>query len=230
MQIVYFLLTLNIFVVLTDYVCYNESAEGIAIRSASPLITRLNRRKHTEEDDTMTFNFKYEKGAKVYGDTRAYTEKRLSKLDRYFRSDSDASVTFNEKRGIKSVEVTIKHGTMLFRAETSDQDYNVAVDRAVDALVRQIHKNKTKLEKRLRQGAFDAAEVDAEPVPDTVEDELDIVRTKRFALKPMTPEDAVLQMNMLGHQFYVFRDSTRNEAIEVVYLRKDGGYGLIETE
>ena len=176
----------------------------------------------------MTFNFKYEKGAKVYGDTRAYAEKLLSKLDRYFRSDSDALVSFDEKHGIKSVEVTIKHGTMIFRAETSASDYNVAVDRAVDALVRQIHKNKTRLEKRLRQGAFETPAPELEE--DASEDELNIVRTKHFALKPMTPEDAVLQMNMLNHQFYVFRDSTRNEEIEVVYLRKDGSYGLIETE
>ena len=177
----------------------------------------------------MTFNFKYEKGAKVYGDTRAYAEKRLSKLDRYFRNDSDALVMFDEQRGVKSVEVTIKHGTMIFRAETSAPDYNIAVDRAVDALVRQIHKNKTRLEKRLRQGAFEVPEPELDD--DTAsEDELNIVRTKHFALKPMTPEDAVLQMNMLNHQFYVFRDSTRNEEIEVVYLRNDGSYGLIETE
>ncbi len=181
----------------------------------------------------MKFTFKNDKGARVYGDTRDYAEKRLSKLDRYFRKDTDATVYFSEKRGVKNVEVTIKHDSMIFRVETNGPDYNTAIDSSVSALVRQIHKNKTRLEKRLRQGAFDpdrlADEEDgaSAPVP---EEELNIIRTKHFALKPMTPEDAVLQMNMLGHRFYVFRDSTQGEAIEVVYLRSDGNYGLIETE
>ncbi len=176
----------------------------------------------------MTFTFRTKRGADITEKNKAYAEKRLSKLERYFKQDSEAHILYEEMKDCKRAEITIKHGSMLFRAVTTAPDFGGTVDKAVDILVRQIHKNKTRLEKRLRQGAFDApAELEDELV---AEDELDIIRKKHFQLKPMTPEDAILQMNMLGHLFYVFSDSSNDETISVVYRRNDGGYGLIETE
>ncbi len=164
-------------------------------------------------------------------DVKAYAEKKLSKLDKYFRSDAEASITARTERGHACLEVTVKSGGMLMRAACRDTDVFRAIDDAETTIDRQIRKNKTRLEKRLRDGAFDRiipdSEVDSfEPVEE--EQEFDIVRTKRFSVKPMTVEEAVLQMNLLGHEFFVFKNAADNERFSVVYKRHDGGYGLIE--
>ena len=115
---------------------------------------------------------------------------------------------------------------MIYRAEETDRDEFAAIDNVVDVIERQIRKNKTRLEKKLRETAFTApAEIDdAEE-----ETEFKIVKTKKYAVKPMSPDEAILQMNLLGHEFFLFKNSNTDEN-NIVYKRHDGNYGLIETE
>lgn len=163
---------------------------------------------------------------------RAYAEKKLSKLDKYFRNDAVAHVTAGMERGRHWLEVTVKHDNMYFRAAEKCDDMYHAIDSVEATIDRQIRKNKTRLEKRLREGAFEKElTLGTSPADDAVEEEkeFDIVRTKRFSVKPMTVEEAILQMNLLGHTFFVFK-SMDDEIFSVVYRRKDGGYGLIEND
>ena len=163
---------------------------------------------------------------------KAYAEKRISKLERYFREeDTNAFVTFAvEKDHLCSVELTIRGGSTLFRAQTEapDGDMRGAIDAAVGYIERQILKNKTRLAKRLRTDAFPPP-APADDFEIAEEKEFNIVRTKRFAVKPMSAEEAILQMNLLHHDFFVFRDS-ENDCLSIVYQRKAGGYGLIVTD
>jgi putative sigma-54 modulation protein len=160
-----------------------------------------------------------------------YAEKRISKLDRYFReADASASVTFAvEKDHLCTVEITIRGGGTLLRAQTEapDGDMRGAIDAAVGYIERQILKNKTRLAKRLRSEGFPAS-TPADDFEVTEEKEFDIVRTKRFSVKPMSAEEAILQMNLLDHNFFVFRNA-EDDSLSIVYQRKNGGYGLIET-
>lgn len=163
---------------------------------------------------------------------KAYAEKRIAKLERYFRGeDTSAFVTFSvEKDSLCTVEITIRDGSTLLRAqaEEPDGDMRGAIDAAVGYIERQILKNKTRLSKRLRSEAFPVPEI-ADDFSVVEEKEFEIVRTKRFAVKPMSPEEAILQMNLLGHDFFVFRNSD-DDSISIVYQRKSGGYGLIVTD
>lgn len=161
-------------------------------------------------------------------DIKAYAEKKLSKLDKYFRSDAEASITARTERGHCCLEVTVRSGGILMRAACRDTDVFRAIDDAENTIDRQIRKNKTRLERRLRDGAFDktAPGFDADSVEE--EREFDIVRTKRFSVKPMTVEEAILQMNLLNHEFFVFKNANDDERFSVVYKRRDNGYGLIE--
>ena len=161
---------------------------------------------------------------------KAYAEKKIGKLDKYFRSEPEATVTFSvEKKNRCVVEVMLRSpdGTM-FRAvaEDPDGDMRGAIDSCEQQIDRKIRKNKTRLAKNLRDGSI-KAEV---PEEFDLQEERDfrIVRTKRFAVKPMSVEEAILQMNLLGHSFFVFRD-VDTESVNIVYQRKDEGYGLIET-
>jgi len=159
-----------------------------------------------------------------------YAEKKISKLDRYFREEPAAFVTFSvEKTHLCSAEITIRSGNTMLRAQTEapDGDMRGAIDSACGYIERQILKNKTRLSKRLRAEAFPAyAPDDALEVAE--EKEFRIVRTKHFAVKPMSPEEAILQMNLLNHTFFVFRN-VQDNSLSIVYQRKNGGYGLIET-
>lgn len=175
----------------------------------------------------MKFTFT-EKKYQADGEIRAYAEKKIGKLEKFFRNESDAFVTLSYERGRYSAEVTIKNNGMFYRVSETTSDMHASIDSAVAAIERQIRKNKTRLEKRLREGAFEK-EVAAAPTEEIEEDnEFDIVRTKKFSIKPMTVEEAVLQMNLLEHEFYVFKNSEDDENFAVVYARKNGGYGLIE--
>ena len=162
---------------------------------------------------------------------KEYAEKKISKLDKYFPEEADAFVTFAvEKKNRCVVELTIRaaNGT-LFRAQTEDPDGDMrcAIDEAVSFIDRRIRKNKTRLAKNLRPDAL-VSTVPAEF--DVVEDnDFDIIRTKRFSVKPMSPEEAILQMNLLDHTFFVFRNS-EDDSLSIVYQRKNGGYGLIVTD
>ena len=153
-------------------------------------------------------------------------EKKLQKIDRFFGAEASAKVTATVEKTSQTVEVTINHDGMIFRAQAKAQNMNEALDECVDLLVRQIRKNKTKLEKRFRSGAFDDLAVE-EPVEAEVNFEL--VRTKTIPIKPQSVEEAILQMNLLGHNFYMFRNAATDN-VAVVYHRDDGGYGLIEPE
>lgn len=163
-----------------------------------------------------------------------YAEKKVGKLDRYFKEDATAAITFSIEKDRNQVEVTIRSSGTIFRVSESSSDMRASIDAAVASLERQFRKNKSRLEKRLRQGAFertiDEAEV-ASFVPDGPEEgEYRIVRTKTFPIKPMTQEEAILQMNLLGHSFFAFRNEDADGSFAVVYRRNDGDYGIIEDE
>jgi len=153
-------------------------------------------------------------------------DKKLAKLDRFFDDSAVATVTVIHENGRETVEVTMKSGGMYFRAEKTTNDRLDSLDAVVDALFRQIVKNKTKLEKRLRKSAFDEGyDDDFIGTQSTYE----VVKSKRFPVKPMDVEEAILQMNLVGHNFYMFRNAHSGE-ICVVYRRNDGNYGLLEPE
>ena len=175
----------------------------------------------------MKFTFT-EKKMDASEDLRAYAEKKIGKIDRLFRSESDAYVTFSTERGRFLAEVTIKNSGMFYRVSELTSDMYASVDSAVASIERQIRKNKTRLEKRLRAGAIER-EIKPFNVPaeDAGEEEFKIVRNKKFYIAPMSVEEAILQMNLLEHEFFVFRNTDERDAFSVVYRRKNGGYGLI---
>ena len=132
---------------------------------------------------------------------RGYVDKKFSKLEKYFQDSADAQVTLSVQKDYHTVEVTVFQGGMIFRAEVTDRDMYAAIDKSLDVLERQIRKQKTRLEKKLRDGAFN------EPTffdYGNEEDEFKIVKVKKYKDKPMSPEEAILQMNLLGHEFYIF--------------------------
>lgn len=157
---------------------------------------------------------------------KAHAEKKLQKVEKFFGEDATAKITATVEKNVKIVEITLQKGGFLFRAQERAQDLEDALDVCVDSLIRQIRKNKTKLERRLREVSFD--EVFNAP-SEAEEQDFDIVRTKSVALKPQTVEEAILQMNMLGHSFYMFRNA-ESEEINVVYQRRGGGYSVLEPE
>lgn len=161
----------------------------------------------------------------------AYAEKKVGKLERYFKQDTEANLVFSVQKGQNQVELTIRSGGTIIRVSESTSDMFATIDAAVASVERQIRKNKARLEKRLRQEAFaKPAEELTSFVPDEAEEEIKIVRTKHFPLKPMTAEEAVLQMNLLDHTFFAFRDVDAGGAFAVVYKRANGGYGLIQDQ
>ncbi|QEY34148.1 ribosome-associated translation inhibitor RaiA [Caproiciproducens galactitolivorans] len=154
--------------------------------------------------------------------------KKLSRFDRIFDEDAQANVVVTVERNRQTVEITIKSGSRIYRAEETDFEMNDALDKVISALGRQIRKNKTRLEKEIHSAALDQYVQDylhTEEEPD----EYKIVRTKHFFVKPLSIEEAILQMNLLDHQFFMFRNETTGE-INVVYKRKDGNYGLLEPD
>ena len=165
----------------------------------------------------------------------AYAEKKVGKLDRFFKEDASAAITFSvEKDRLNRVEITIRSSGTIFRVSEATSDMHASIDAAVTTLERQIRKNKTRLEKRLRHGAFERtveAEESSSFAPEEPEEgEYRIVRSKTFPIKPMTREEAILQMNLLGHSFFAFKDEDSDGAFAVVYKRNDGDYGLMEDE
>jgi putative sigma-54 modulation protein len=166
---------------------------------------------------------------------REYVEKKISKLERYFTEAPDAKVNVNLKYNqdkSSKVEVTIPLPQLVLRAEEANVDMYAAIDLISDKLERQIRKHKTKVNRKFREkGDFPVtfATTENNGASDLDEDELELVRTKRFDLKPMDSEEAILQMNMLGHSFYVYTNADTNHT-NVVYKRKDGRYGLIEAQ
>ena len=154
-----------------------------------------------------------------------YSEKRLQRIEKFFPESAYATVTFSVQKENHIAEITVYHESMIFRAEISNADMYAAIDKAIDVLERQIRKQKTRLEKKLKSGAF----VIEGNEDITEEAEFNIVKTKKYENKPMSAEEAILQMNLLGHTFYIFNNAQTNDKC-VVYKRKDGNYGLIELE
>ncbi|EPE2458021.1 ribosome hibernation-promoting factor, HPF/YfiA family [Enterococcus faecalis] len=166
---------------------------------------------------------------------RDYVEKKVGKLERYFSDSPEATVHVNLKvytEKTAKVEVTIPLPYLVLRAEETSPDLYASIDLVVDKLERQIRKFKTKINRKSRETGRNNTKAVVFLVGEETEEtpsELDIVRTKRLSLKPMDSEEAVLQMNMLGHNFFIFEDAETN-GTSIVYRRKDGKYGLIETD
>ena len=165
-----------------------------------------------------------ERKTKISDDLRDYAMKKVEKLDRYFNTDSASVLTFSELKGRQTVELTVKQGALVVRAEETTTDMFASVDGAINRIERQIRKNKTRLEKRLRQGAFEKAAAHAAEM----EEPYEIVRRKHFEVEAMSVDEAILQMNLLDHQFYFFRNADEGDKYAVLYKRANGGYGLIE--
>jgi putative sigma-54 modulation protein len=161
-----------------------------------------------------------------------YAEKKVGKLDRYFKNEAEANLVFSVEKDRNKVELTIRSGGTILRVAESTSDMFASIDAAVTSMERQLRKHKARLEKRLRQDAFERS-VPAEDVssfvPDEEEDSFEVVRTKKFPMKPMTVDEAILQMDLLDHTFFAFRNEA-DGAFAVVYRRNDGGYGLIEDQ
>ena len=158
--------------------------------------------------------------------TKAIIEKKIAKLDKFFDDEQEALVTLRKAGDTEILELTINANGMIFRSEVKSESYLHAIDIAVDVIERQIRKNKTKLAKKIRSTAFDKTAA-VEEIPEE-EDKLDQIKVKEFTLKPMTVEEAILQMELIDHNFFVFQDQ-ETEKIFVAYKRADGGYGVIKT-
>lgn len=173
----------------------------------------------------MKINF-MDKKMETTQELRDYAAKKVNKLDRLFRQESEGTVVFSRERGRYTAEVTVSNNKMIYRASETTGDLFASVDSCVASIERQIRKNKDRLSKKLKSepivwntGAAGESEEESE--------ELTIIRSKRFTMEPMTPEEAVLQMNLLGHSFYAFRNMEDNGSFAVVYRRENGGYGLL---
>ena len=157
---------------------------------------------------------------------KSRVEKKLSKMERYFREEPEATIRFKVQKGERNItEITVNAGGVILRAEESSNDMYLSIDRAVDKLESQLRRHRTKLEKRIRTAEL-------EPVmeaPVYEEQSYDIVRTKKFSVKPMSVEDAITQMELLGHDFFIFLNEG-NETMNVLYRRNDGSYGLLQPD
>lgn len=169
-----------------------------------------------------------EKKCSIDPATRAYAEKKVGKLERFFKGDADAVVTFRVENRNCRVEITVHASSFYFRAEETTTDMMASIDAAVSSIERQIRKNKTRLAKRLRSDGLSGPQDSADIEPE--ETDFQIVRSKKFPIKPMSAEEAILQMKMLDHNFFVFRNEDNGGSMAVVYVRNDGGYGLIEED
>ena len=176
----------------------------------------------------MKFQFS-EKKVKLPDNVHAYAEKKVMKLARFFEEDAEALIVFSVEKNRNNVELTVHGAGTWFRASESTSDMFASIDAAVGTIEGQIRKNKTRLSRRLKQGAFNrSVQEETSFTPDAEEDDLSIVRIKKFYFKPMTREEAVMQMNLLEHNFFAFRDEDNGGTFAVVYKRNDGGYGLID--
>ena len=165
----------------------------------------------------------------VYEDTKAMITEKLSKLDKYFGEEGNATVTLSHKRNLSTLEITIKASNTLFRSEVDSETFREALDKSIDNIERQIRKNKTRLRKKLREGIVSDEAIANASVGEEPEENDILIRTKKFEYTPMSPEEAIMQMNLLGHTFFVFNDSITEKTC-VVYKRKAGSYGLIAPE
>ncbi len=146
-----------------------------------------------------------------------------SKLSKFFGDDAQAKITMAEHKDQIILELTVKYNSMIYRAERSAADKYDALDCVVDLIIKQIIKNKTKIEKKLKDNAFKGAFA---PAPDE-ETDYEVIKHKKFVMRPMDVDEAILQMNMLGHSFFMFSNAQSGET-NVVYKRDDGNYAVLE--
>lgn len=175
----------------------------------------------------MRYNIRGEK-VEITSAIRSYIEDKIGKLDKYFEnsSDLDANVVIKVRGKEQKIEITIPAMHYTLRSEESHDDLYAAIDLTVDKLERQIRKNKTKINSRIKKNVIQNFEMDLED--NFEEDNSSVLKRKKIDMKPMDEEEAILQMNMLGHSFFVFKNVDTN-SVCVLYLRKDGNYGIIET-
>jgi putative sigma-54 modulation protein len=170
------------------------------------------------------------KNLEVTDALRQYAEKKVGKIGKFFeQGPMDAQVTLGVERGKHIVDVTISVDGLLLRGEEKTGDMYASIDGAIDKIERQIQKHKTRINRKLREGNRVVMTSVPAPAQEPEVEEHKIVKTKRFAVKPMSVEEAALQMELLGHDFYVFSNADTDE-VNVVYRRKDGNFGLIEPE
>lgn len=174
----------------------------------------------------MRYNIRGEK-VEITNSIKSYIEDKIGKLDKYFENANDilANVVIKVREKEQKIEITVPAMNYTLRSEESNDDLYAAIDLTVDKLERQIRKHKTKLNSKIKKNIIKNFDIDLE---DDLEDENSkIIKRKKVDMKPMNEEEAILQMNMLGHSFFVFKNSSNN-LICVLYLRKDGSYGIIE--
>jgi len=158
-----------------------------------------------------------------------YITKKIGKLDKFFKTEPEARIVIGSVKDKEYIEATIYSDGVIVRAEAEQDDIFSAIDKAVDIIERQIRKNKTKLEKKIKRDSLsDNTLLSGELFSDEENGEFKIVKTKRFSVKPMSVQEAILQMNLLGHNFYVFKNEETDE-MNVVYKRNDGNFAVIES-
>lgn len=154
-------------------------------------------------------------------------EKKLAKFDKLFSTDASANVVVTLEKNRQTVEITIRDNSMIYRAESTMSEMNDALDKVIDILMRQIRKNKTRLEKKIKSGSiedfFSRSDIDE------AEEDYKIVRKKQVLVKPITVDEAILEMNMVNHNFFMFINA-ETDSVNIVYKRADGNYGLLEAE
>ena len=168
---------------------------------------------------------------KITKSMKDYIEDKLSKLDKYLEKSNDVSANVMVKvRGHEQkVEITIPLKSFILRSEEIQEDFYAAVDKTIDKLERQIRKNKTRLMTKHEKASFDFNFESIDIDKKEEKDQKKVVKRKAIEIKPMSEEEAILQMELLGHEFFMYKDSETME-VAVVYKRKDGNYGVLESE
>ena len=175
----------------------------------------------------MKYTYYYGKGMEVSESLNARAEKKLSKLERYFRSEPEAAIRFKQQSGARNiVEITVSVDGIILRAEECSNDMYLSIDHAVDKLESQVRRHRTKLAKRIRTPQVEEV---VEEIPTYMETDYKVVRTKQYAVKPMSVDDAIVSMDMLGHNFFVFVNEDGMKTC-VIYRRNDGDIGVLEPE
>ena len=167
------------------------------------------------------------KNIEVTEGLRTAVQDKLNKLEKYFTDETEIQVTFSVEKDRQKMEVTIPIKGNIIRAEQVSDDMYVSIDLVTEVIERQISRHKRKLIDQAQSAAFFQKSFIEEDIPD--DDEIEIIRSKKFAVKPMDPEEACVQMDLLGHNFFVFRNAETDE-VNVVYKRKGNTYGLIEPQ
>ena len=154
-------------------------------------------------------------------------EKKLLRFEKLFSEDAVVNVVVTLEKNRQTVEITVRDHKLVYRAESTMEEMNDALDKVTDILMRQIRKNKTRLEKRLRKGSIDDFVIQTPEIDEVEEEEYKVVRKKQVLVKPTSVEEAILEMNMVNHDFFMFINAETDE-VNVVYKRADGNYGVLE--